>query len=249
MFNMPEYINKILATLHTAGYEAFVVGGAVRDMVLGNIPTDFDITTSCPPENTVQLFKKTVATGIKHGTVTVFMDEKSAEVTTFRHEKGYTNRRSPDSVTFISALDEDLKRRDFTINAMCYCKEKGLIDNFGGRDDIKNRIIRAIGNPNERFCEDALRILRAFRFSAKLNFEIEKETFESAIKNANLLKEISRERIFAELRQILLSPYPKNIEPLINCGAFEFLGIKSAQNLEELDILPKEFNIRFYHLP
>ncbi len=246
MFELPKYVTNMLDTLHDAGYEAYVVGGAVRDILLGNSPDDFDITTSCPPVKITELFEKTVETGIKHGTVTVLDGKNAVEITTFRQDAGYSDYRKPDGVNFISNLNEDLKRRDFTVNAMAFSNETGLIDNFGGQNDLKNRIIKAVGNPDKRFNEDALRILRAFRFSAKLDFSIDKETFSSAINSSHLLSKISRERIFSELSKTLVSIAPQKIEPLINCGALSFLGITSAKDLVVLSRLPNRLDIRFF---
>ncbi|MBE6805010.1 MAG: CCA tRNA nucleotidyltransferase [Ruminococcaceae bacterium] len=246
MFALPKFIHEILDTLHTAGYEAYVVGGAVRDMLLGNTPSDFDITTSCPPFITATLFDKTINTGIKHGTVTVVSGGKCVEVTTYRRDLSYTDHRKPDEVDFISNLFEDLKRRDFTINAMALSSSGELIDSFNGQNDLSKKTVRAVGNPNKRFSEDALRILRAFRFSARLNFEIEEDTFNAAINTASLLKSISRERIFAELKQIILSDHPEKAEPLINCGGLAHLGITKAHDLNKLSVLPKNIKIRFF---
>ncbi len=246
MFALPKFIINILDTLHTAGYEAFVVGGAVRDMLLGKAPSDFDITTSCPPDITVSLFHKTVKTGIKHGTVTVVTNDGNIEVTTYRRDKSYSDHRKPDGVDFVSDLFEDLKRRDFTINAMALTIDGEIIDKFGGKADLKNKIIRTVGNPNERFFEDSLRILRAFRFSARLDFDIEPATLNAALQNAHLLSDISCERIFAEIKHILLSDYPENAEKMINIGCLSHLGIDSISRMETLKALPKELNIRFY---
>lgn len=246
MFALPKFITDILDTLHTAGYEAYVVGGAVRDMLLGKTPSDFDITTSCPPDITASLFEKTVKTGIKHGTVTVITNNGNVEVTTYRCDLSYSDHRKPDGVNFVSSLFEDLKRRDFTVNAMALSKSGEIIDEFGGQADLKNKIIRAVGNANERFFEDSLRILRAFRFSARLNFDIESETLKAAIQNAHLLSGISCERIFTELKQILLCDFPEKTEPLINCGGLSHLGVTNVSRLENLKALPQELNVRFY---
>ncbi len=246
MLNLPNYILYVLDTLESAGYEAYVVGGAVRDMLMEQVPNDFDITTSCPPEIVCDLFEKTIKTGFQHGTVTVIADGKPIEITTFREDIGYSNFRKPDSVKFGNNLHEDLKRRDFTINAISLSRNFEIKDIFEGIKDIKNKTIRAIGNPDERFTEDALRILRAFRFSAKLGFKIEESTYNSAIKNAFLLQNISRERIFSEFSQILISDNPEHVEPLINCGALNFIGVKNSQNLKLLQRLPKRLDIRFF---
>ena len=194
-FSIPSKIEYVLSVLHNAGHKAYIVGGCVRDLLCGKEPHDFDITTSALPQEVSALFEKTVETGIKHGTVTVIIDRTPIEVTTFRTEGAYINHRRPDSVSFVSAVDEDLSRRDFTVNAMCYNHSEGLIDLFGGKADIENRILRAVGEPKARFCEDALRILRLFRFAATLGFSIEEKTLSAAIECAPFLKSISAERI------------------------------------------------------
>ena len=178
---IPAAAQEIVEKLCEHGYEAYLVGGCVRDMLLGREPGDWDITTSAKPEEVKAVFRRTVDTGIKHGTVTVMMGKEGYEVTTFRIDGDYTDGRHPDSVTFTPDLIEDLKRRDFTINAMAYNRDRGLVDAFGGRKDLEDGVIRCVGAAEERFTEDALRILRAIRFSAQLGFEIEEHT-ENAIK-------------------------------------------------------------------
>lgn len=206
---LPEAIKFFLTRLNDNGYEAYVVGGAVRDEMSGVKVHDYDLTTSAKTDEVKRVFAdcKVIATGEKHGTLTVIKDGTSVEITTFRAEKEYSDSRHPDGVTFIKSLDEDLKRRDFTINAMAYSPEKGLIDIFGGLDDIKNKIIRTVGNPEERFKEDALRILRAVRFEAQTGFDIEKNTKKAMSETKCLLQKVSVERIFAELTKILTAPY------------------------------------------
>ena len=173
--NLPDDVKYILNTLRAAGYEAYAVGGCVRDCLLGKLPKDWDVTTSALPEDVKRLFPRTVDTGIKHGTVTVMVKSEGYEVTTYRVDGKYTDGRHPESVSFTASLDEDLKRRDFTINALVYNETNGVTDLFGGTDDLDNKIIRCVGVAEERFGEDALRILRAIRFSAQLGFEIEEE--------------------------------------------------------------------------
>ena len=163
----------------STGYEAYLVGGCVRDMLLGREPEDWDITTSAEPAQVKAVFRRTVDTGIQHGTVTVMMGKEGYEVTTFRIDGDYTDGRHPDSVTFTPDLIEDLKRRDFTINAMAYNRERGLVDAFGGQKDLEHGVIRCVGAARERFTEDALRILRAIRFSAQLGFAVEETTYEA----------------------------------------------------------------------
>ena len=205
---IPVNAEKILRVLENQGFEAFIVGGCVRDSILGRRPDDWDITTSARPEQVKALFRRTVDTGVKHGTVTVLMDKESYEVTTYRIDGEYEDGRHPKEVAFTASLEEDLKRRDFTINAMAYHPDRGLVDLFHGMDDIRAEIIRCVGNPLERFGEDALRILRAVRFSAQLGFSIEEETRKGIEKLAPNLKLVSAERIQTELVKLLVSPHP-----------------------------------------
>ena len=170
--SIPKHASDIIKTLSSHGYEAFVVGGCVRDSILGKEPADWDITTSALPEQVKALFPRTIDTGLKHGTVTIMMDKIGYEVTTYRIDGTYEDHRRPNDVTFTSSLREDLMRRDFTINAMAYNPKQGLVDPFGGLGDLEKKVIRCVGDPKERFTEDALRILRAVRFSAKLGFSI-----------------------------------------------------------------------------
>ena len=209
---LPNQVEKTLSILHKAGYEGYIVGGCVRDMILGKIPTDYDITTSALPIEIIKFFSdfKIIETGIKHGTVTVIVDGMPIEVTTFRIDGKYSDNRHPDSVSFSNKLLDDLSRRDFTINALCFSKEAGIIDPFGGLSDIKNKQIKCVGNPDLRFSEDALRIMRALRFASCLGFEIEKNTSDSIKKNKLLLKNVASERLSAELIK-LLSGKPKDI--------------------------------------
>ena len=177
-FKLPEKVNSIIKLLKANGYEAYAVGGCVRDMVMGIAPNDFDITTSALPEETMRVFKdyRIVETGIKHGTVTVICDHEPFEITTYRIDGDYLDSRHPESVSFSRNLKDDLARRDFTVNTLCYNEEDGLIDLFGGVGDIENELIRCVGDPEKRFSEDALRIMRALRFSATLGFSIDGET-------------------------------------------------------------------------
>ena len=199
--------SKILIDrLNSCGYEAYAVGGAVRDFLMGVTNSDIDLTTSATPNEMLEVFKdyKVILTGVKHGTVTVVLNGKNYEITTFRKEGGYLDNRHPNSVEYITDLKEDLKRRDFTINAMAYSQKDGVIDIFDGKKDLENKIIRAVGNADVRFKEDALRILRALRFASTLNFTIEEETAKAIIKNAYLLKNVAVERIYNETCGILL---------------------------------------------
>ena len=208
---IPAAAQEIVEKLCEHGYEAYLVGGCVRDMLLGREPGDWDITTSAKPEEVKAVFRRTVDTGIKHGTVTVMMGKEGYEVTTFRIDGDYTDGRHPDSVTFTPDLIEDLKRRDFTINAMAYNRDRGLVDAFGGRKDLEDGVIRCVGAAEERFTEDALRILRAIRFSAQLGFEIEEHTENAIKKIAPNLVHVSRERVQVELTKLLISPLPGRI--------------------------------------
>ncbi|MFT5872670.1 MAG: tRNA nucleotidyltransferase (CCA-adding enzyme) [Clostridium sp.] len=203
---IPNDVKIILDTLKNNGYESYIVGGSVRDSQIGtSLPKDYDVTTNALPEEIIKLFDKTVPTGIKHGTVTVMINGDGFEVTTYRIDGEYLDNRRPDEVTFVSILKEDLARRDFTINTLAFNEEDGLIDYFGGMKDLHNKIIRAVGEPNKRFQEDALRMLRAIRFAATLDFCIEEKTLEAIKLNSHLILNVSNERIRDELCKILLS--------------------------------------------
>ena len=215
---LPEKVKVMIQTLEAAGYEAYAVGGCVRDSVLGRIPADWDITTSALPEQVKELFHRTIDTGIEHGTVTVMMDKEGFEVTTYRIDGEYRDHRHPEQVNFTGELKEDLRRRDFTINAMAYNDRCGMVDAFGGIEDLKHGVIRCVGVARERFEEDALRILRAVRFAAQLGFEIEKETADAARALAGNLKDISAERIQTELVKLLVSPHPEMLRTAYELG-------------------------------
>ena len=205
---LPDDVKRIIETLEQHGYEGYAVGGCVRDSILGRIPNDWDITTSATPQQVKKLFLRTVDTGIQHGTVTVLMGKEGYEVTTYRVDGEYEDARHPKEVTFTANLEEDLRRRDFTINAMAYNDSEGLVDVVGGRADIEQKVIRCGGNAEERFGEDALRIMRAVRFSAQLGFTVDPDTAEAAKKLAGTLSKISAERIQTELVKLLVSPHP-----------------------------------------
>ena len=196
---LPEKVKYIIETIQAAGFEAYAVGGCIRDYVLGKEPNDWDITTSARPEAVKALFDKTIDTGIRHGTVTVMIGREGFEVTTYRIDGEYEDGRHPKEVTYTMELKEDLRRRDFTINAMAYNETDGLIDMFGGMEDIKNHILRCVGDAKERFDEDALRMMRAVRFSAQLGYEIEKKTADAIETLCENLCRISAERIRTEL--------------------------------------------------
>ena len=208
---MPYEAEWIIDNIRSHGYEAFIVGGCVRDAVLGRIPGDWDITTSAKPEQVKEIFGKTVDTGLKHGTVTIIKHGSGYEVTTYRIDGEYLDGRHPETVEFTPDLREDLKRRDFTINAMAYSHETGIVDEFEGMEDLKRRVIRCVGCAKDRFTEDALRILRAVRFAAQLDFVIEDETYKAIAEIAPNLVHVSKERIQVELTKLLLSDHPEKI--------------------------------------
>ena len=215
---IPGKVSELITTLNSSGFEAYAVGGCVRDSILGRIPMDWDITTNALPEQVKRLFEHTVDTGIAHGTVTVILKGEPFEVTTFRIDGKYTDSRHPESVSFTPSLREDLKRRDFTINAMAYSSGTGLVDLFGGMVDLKQGIIRCVGDPRERFTEDALRIMRAVRFAAQLDFEIDPGTASAIREFAPSLSKISAERIREELVKLLISDHPQRMWTLYKLG-------------------------------
>ena len=215
---LPLQVSGIIKTLQEAGFEAYAVGGCVRDSLLGRAPDDWDITTSAKPQQVKALFSRTVDTGIAHGTVTVLQGRSGYEVTTYRIDGAYEDGRHPRDVTFTASLAEDLKRRDFTVNAMAYNEEEGLVDLFGGRADMERRALRCVGNPRERFGEDALRMMRAVRFSAQLDYAIEEDTMEAVRALSGTLSKISAERIRTELVKLLLSGHPERFRTCYETG-------------------------------
>lgn len=216
--DIPEKAAMVIKELMDQGFEAYAVGGCVRDSILGRQPEDWDITTSARPEQVKQIFPRTVDTGIEHGTVTVLIDKETFEVTTYRVDGEYEDHRHPREVTFTASLEEDLKRRDFTINAMAYNPETGLVDIFHGIEDLEQGVIRCVGAPEARFDEDALRILRAIRFSAQLGFRIDEATQRAMSGKAADLKEVSAERIRVELVKLLISKHPEYIREASRLG-------------------------------
>lgn len=241
--SLPKEVKHIIDILTQNGYEAYAVGGCVRDSILGRVPGDWDITTSALPQQVKALFRRTIDTGIQHGTVTIMLGKNGYEVTTYRIDGKYEDSRHPESVEFTPNLEEDLKRRDFTINAMAYNDENGVVDIFGGIDDIRNRIIRCVGNAHDRFTEDALRILRAVRFSAQLGFEIDKATKDAARELAPTLVKISRERIHTELNKLLLSDNPDYFSVVYELGVMKVIiseleGVNSG-DIDRLKVLIK----------
>ena len=221
---IPPQVEWILAQLKNHGYEAFAVGGCVRDTLLMRNPEDWDITTSATPEQVKEVFGRTIDTGLKHGTVTVLKDGEGYEITTYRIDGEYEDGRHPKTVVFTPDLKEDLRRRDFTINAMAYSHETGIVDIFGGIEDLSGKIVRCVGDAMERFTEDALRILRAVRFSAQLGFTIEENTCSALSVIAPNLGRISRERIQVEIIKILLSPHPEQILMVKETGMAPYIS-------------------------
>ncbi|MBR4732702.1 MAG: CCA tRNA nucleotidyltransferase [Lachnospiraceae bacterium] len=218
IIDIPEGAKQVLETLREAGYEAYVVGGCVRDSILGREPQDWDVTTSARPEEVKALFRRTIDTGIQHGTVTVMIDREGYEVTTYRIDGKYEDSRHPSEVIFTPSLEEDLKRRDFTINAMAYNPKEGLVDLFGGLKDMERGIIRCVGDPMARFGEDALRIMRAVRFSAQLGYDIEENTKRAISALAPKLRNVSAERIQTELVKLLKSGHPEYLRIAYETG-------------------------------
>lgn len=223
MLKLKKSVDFLIEELVSAGHSAYCVGGAVRDLLLDKTPYDFDVTTSATPDEVKNIFTKTIDTGIKHGTVTVLVENEAIEVTTFRADGKYKDFRKPELVTLVKDVKEDLCRRDFTINALCYNHNEGLIDLFGGVNDLKNKVIRAIGDAEKRFNEDALRILRAVRFSAQLGFEIEEETKNAIKKCAPLVKNLSVERIISEIDKIIMSNSPSHLKLLYDLGVLQYI--------------------------
>lgn len=234
--NLPPKVRYIINKIYQNNYEAYIVGGCVRDAILGFEPNDYDITTSASPNTIQEIFKdfKCIETGIEHGTVSVLMEDEIFEITTYRIEGEYKDHRRPDKVDFTDRLEEDLKRRDFTINAMAYNEKKGLIDLFGGKEDLNNKIIKTVGNPYDRFNEDGLRMIRAIRFSSKLNFTIEKETLKAIYDKSFIINNISLERITDEFTKIILSDKPENIKYLFETKLLKYLNISNEDNIDKL---------------
>ena len=225
--NLPSEFQEalpILEKIKSAGYEAYFVGGSVRDAILGRQIHDVDIATSSYPQETKQIFPRTFDVGIEHGTVLVLEGQKEYEITTFRTEEDYVDFRRPSQVSFVRSLEEDLKRRDFTVNAFALDEESTIIDLFQGLSDLENHTLRAVGIPSERFNEDALRIMRGFRFAATLNFKIEEMTFKAMVDTAPLLEKISVERSFIEFDKLLVAEYWQNgLRAMIDSKAYQFL--------------------------
>jgi tRNA nucleotidyltransferase (CCA-adding enzyme) len=237
--------DEILLRLRAAGYEAYYVGGCVRDTLLGRPVHDWDIATAAEPARVQALFPRTVPTGLRHGTVTVLTGSGQAEVTTFRVDGDYRDGRHPASVRFVRTLREDLSRRDFTVNAMAMDEAGSLTDLFGGRDDLARRLIRCVGEPETRFREDALRMLRAYRFSAQLGFEVEKDTEAAIFRCAGRTAALSRERVRDELQKTLLSDRPETVGRMAAAGLLAPFGIAAGDGWERLRQVPPEPNLRW----
>ena len=242
IIDLPKNVENIIESLEEHGFEGFAVGGCVRDSLLKKTPKDWDITTDALPVDMKKIFKKTFDTGIAHGTVTVLMDGVGYELTTYRIDGNYSDGRHPDSVSFSKSLSEDLCRRDFTINAMAYSNKKGIVDLFDGRKDLQNGIIRAVGDAKKRFDEDALRMLRAVRFTSQLGFKIDDDTFEAIKEKAKLLSNVSKERIFVELNKSLCGDFAQNIKMVYTSGLYRYIGKEFAKLDKSIyDFYPRKF--------
>ena len=244
---IPDHVRGIIDRIEDAGYEAFAVGGSLRDALLGIPPHDWDVTTSALPHTVASLFpdKHVIPTGLQHGTVTVVASGDPIEITTYRVDGEYTDSRRPDAVSFTTSIEDDLSRRDFTVNAMAYSDVRGLVDLFGGREDLENKVIRAVGDPEKRFTEDALRIMRAFRFSAQLDFEIEENTLAAALKLGARLKNIARERIGSEFMRLLSSIAAARSLALMGGVLGEILPVSVPdERLALIDSLPRDGEAR-----
>lgn len=228
---LPLAVTKIINRLEQNGFEAYIVGGCVRDALLGFFPYDWDITTSAQPDEVKKMFERTVDTGLEHGTVTVLEQGNGYEVTTYRIDGKYEDNRRPSEVVFSRTLEEDLKRRDFTINAMAYHPERGLVDMYGGVNDLERKLIRCVGDPIERFSEDALRMLRALRFAAKFEYRIDKDTVKGIKTLSHLIQAISAERIHVELTKILCSDHPEYMKYLAEFGLMAYIMPEFLPNI------------------
>lgn len=241
---LPQNVEYIIEKLNKNGFDAYVVGGCVRDYIMGKAPKDWDITTSASPQQVKAIFDHTVDTGIKHGTVTVMLDKVGYEVTTFRIDGEYEDNRHPKQVVFTTKLEGDLSRRDFTINALAYCHKTGFVDMFCGIEDIKNKVIRGVGQADLRFREDALRMLRALRFSAQLDFNIEAETYRAIIDNAQLIKNISVERIRDEITKLIMTDNPDKISLVAQCGLLRLFMPEIEKNITEKNCLALKLSVK-----
>ncbi len=250
--DMPQDVVEIIQGLCSHGFAAYAVGGCVRDTLLGVEPKDWDITTSASPVQVKEIFGHTLDTGIEHGTVTIMRGKIGYEVTTYRIDGKYSDGRHPDQVKFTPNLFEDLRRRDFTINAMAYSDETGLVDEFCGMEDLEKKVVRCVGEAKERFQEDALRMLRAIRFSAQLGFTIESDTWQAMIQMAKNLSLVSKERILVELTKSICSSHPEMVKKIFDSGLHKEIGqhfsLLSARDAEVMALsgqLPEEKHLRF----
>ncbi len=242
--SLPAPVLAVIRRLEQAGFEAWAVGGCVRDLFLGRTPKDYDLTTSARPEQVAELFESTIYTGKQFGGVTVVLSAMRLEVTTYRTESRYTDSRHPEKVAFAQSIEEDVSRRDFTIGAICLHPERGVYDPFNGRQDIQNRLLRCVGRPEGRFAEDALRILRAFRLAAELGFTIEAQTLAAAKALAPSVQKVAAERIAGELCRLLLSPSPQLLQDLLQAGGLAHLGLHACGQLTPLNTCPQILPVR-----
>ena len=243
-FFIPPYVKAVISKIEENGYEAWLVGGCVRDMLSGITPHDYDIASNAPCEAISSLFDRVIETGIKHGTVTVISDGQPIEVTRYRIDGDYADHRRPDSVNFTGEFKDDLARRDFTVNAIGYNEKRGIFDCFGGKEDIERKILRTVGDAERRFDEDALRILRAIRFGSTLGYTIESDTLAAIKKLAKTLHNVSAERIYSEMKKALMGNRPSLIEIIIKNGGLKHIGIDDCDDLAPLDKVDENLNLR-----
>ena len=243
-FFIPTYVKAVISKIEENGYEAWLVGGCVRDMLSGITLHDYDIASNAPCEAISSLFDRVIETGIKHGTVTVISDGQPIEVTRYRIDGDYADHRRPDSVNFTGEFKDDLARRDFTVNAIGYNEKRGIFDCFGGKEDIERKILRTVGDAERRFDEDALRILRAIRFGSTLGYTIESDTLAAIKKLAKTLHNVSAERIYSEMKKALMGNRPSLIEIIIKNGGLKHIGIDDCDDLAPLDKVDENLNLR-----
>ena len=244
----PKYVRQVLTTLQARGHLAYLVGGCVRDMLMGVHPHDWDVCTSALPEQVIEIFPHSLPLGVRHGTVTVLIESRRVEVTTFRSESSYSDHRHPDAVSYVGDLTTDLSRRDFTMNAIALPPDGLVVDPFGGVQDIRDRIIRSVGDPDRRFEEDALRMFRALRFSARLGFSVEEQTASAIGRQAHLAAGLSPERVRDEVEKLLLSPRPERMDELINAGlldAYLLQRLPAYTTLFRLNAAPRKALFRW----
>ena len=243
-FFIPRYVAAVISKIEENGFEAWLVGGCVRDMLSGITPHDYDIASNAPCEAISSMFDRVIETGIKHGTVTVISDGQPIEVTRYRIDGDYADHRRPDSVNFTREFKDDLARRDFTVNAIGYNESRGIFDCFGGKEDIERKILRTVGDAERRFDEDALRILRAIRFGSTLGYTIEGATLAAIKKLAKTLHNVSAERIYSEVKKALMGSTPARIEIIVKNGGFEHIGIADCDDLSPIDAIDENLNVR-----